>query len=165
MKRKTARILSMLLVLVMVFTSQVIGMAALASAETVTPAATAAPVIDWGTLVTQVVVWIIGALAAIAAWALRKYVYPWFLSVIVPWLKTHNLVALAEVAVKYAEAELGRYAGEEKWKLAIALMQAKGFDVSSEEVIAALKAAWESLDLAQIAAGIKSAEPPDNITT
>lgn len=156
MKRNTARILTMLLAAVMVITSLMIGMVALASSETVTAAATTVPAIDWGTLVTQVVVWIIGALAAVAAWALKKYLYPWFLSVIVPWLKTHNLVALAEMAVKYAEAELGRYAGEEKWKLAIALMQAKGFDVSTEEVTAALKAAWETLDLQQIAAGVKN---------
>lgn len=150
MKRKTARILSMLLVAVM------IGIVALASAETVTTAVNA-PAIDWGTLVTQIVVWVIGAFAAVAAWALKKYLYPWFLTVVVPWLKTHNLVSLAEMAVKYAEAELGRYAGEEKWKLAIALMKAKGFDVDSEEVIAALKAAWETLDLQQIAAGVKTA--------
>ena len=165
MKRKTARILSMLLVCVMVITSLMIGMVALASAETVIAAVPTAPAIDWGTLVTQVVVWIIGALAAVAAWALKKYLYPWFLTVIVPWLKTHNLVALAEMAVKYAEAELGRYAGEEKWKLAIALMQAKGFDVNTEEVTAALKAAWETLDLQQIAAGVKNAEHPDTATT
>lgn len=157
MKRNTARILSMLLAAVMVITSLMIGMVALASAETVTAAATTTPAIDWGTLVTQVIVWIIGALAAVAAWALKKYLYPWFLTVVVPWLKTHNLVSLAEMAVKYAEAELGRYAGEEKWKLAIALMKAKGFDVDSEEVIAALKAAWETLDLQQIAAGVKTA--------
>lgn len=75
----------------------------------------------------------------------KTYVYLWFLTAVVPWLKTHNLVALAEMAVKYAEAELGRYAGEEKWKLAIALMQVKGFYVNSEEVIAALKAAWKTL--------------------
>ena len=147
MKRKTVRILSMLLTFVMVITTLMIGTVALASAETVATATVpTSPAIDWGTLVTQVVVWIIGALAAVAAWALKKYVYPWFLTAAVPWLKTHNLVVLAEMAVKYAEAELGRYAGEEKWKLAIALMQAKGFDVNSEEVTAALKAAWETLD-------------------
>ena len=68
---------------------------------------------------------------------------------------------MAEVAVKYAEAELGRYAGEEKWRMAIELMRAKGFDVDSDVVVAALKAAWETLDLAQITAGIKEAKPPD----
>lgn len=124
-----------------------------AGAETTTAATT----VNWSTLLTQIVVWAIGALAAVAAWALKKYVYPWFLSVVIPWLKTHNLVTVAELAVKYAEAELGRYTGTEKWKLAIALMQAKGFDVDSDEVIAALKAAWETLDLEQIEAGIKTA--------
>jgi hypothetical protein len=49
----------------------------------------------------------------------------------------------------------GSYAGEEKWKLAIALIQVKGFDVDSEEVVAALKAEWEALDLQQITAGVK----------
>ena len=73
--------------------------------------ATASPAVDWGTLITQVMVWAIGALAGVSAWALKKYVYPWILSAVVPWLKTHNLVAVAEMAVKYAEAELGRYAG------------------------------------------------------
>lgn len=129
-----------------------------AGAETTTAATT----VNWSTLLTQIVVWAIGALAAVAAWALKKYVYPWFLSVVIPWLKNHNLVTVAELAVKYAEAELGRYTGTEKWKLAIALMQAKGFDVDSDEVIAALKAAWETLDLEQIKAGLKNIEPPEN---
>lgn len=111
-----------------------------------------------GYAVTQVAIWFIGALAAVAAWALTKYLYPWFLTVVVPWLKTHNLVALAEMAVKYAESELGRYAGEEKWKLAVALMKAKGFDINCEEVTAALKAAWETLDLQQITAGVKKSK-------
>lgn len=159
------KIVAMLLALVVCVAFLSLGFAAFAGAEAANADSTVGSVIDWGTLVTQVVVWIIGALAAVAAWALKKYVYPWFLSVIVPWLKTHNLVALAEMAVKYAEAELGRYAGEEKWKLAIALMQAKGFDVNAEEVTAALKAAWETLDLQQIAAGVKNAEPPDTATT
>ena len=159
MKRKT--LLSLLLASVLCATFLSIGVLALASAETITATAAPAPTIDWGTLVTQIVVWIIGALAAVAAWALKKYLYPWFLTVVVPWLKTHNLVSLAEMAVKYAEAELGRYAGEEKWKLAIALMQAKGFDVNSKEVIAALKAAWETLDLQQISAGVKSTGDKD----
>ena len=133
------------------------AVAALAEAST----ATAGPSIDWSTLLTQVVVWAIGALAGVAAWALKKYVYPWFLTAAVPWMETHNLVTMADVAVKYAEAELGRYTGAEKWKMAIDLMRAKGFDVNSDEVIAALKAAWETLDLEQITAGIKDAKPPD----
>ena len=37
----------------------------------------------------------------------------------------------------------------------IIYMQAKGFDIDNEEVSAALKAAWETLDLQQITAGIK----------
>ncbi|MEA4928522.1 MAG: hypothetical protein VB104_07575 [Candidatus Limiplasma sp.] len=156
MKQKAVRILSMLFAVVMVIASLTLGMMAVASAESAATAAATAPAIDWGALVTQIVVWIIGAIAAVGAWALKKYVYPWFLTAAVPWLKTHNLVVLAEMAVKYAEAELGRYTGEEKWKLAIALMQAKGFDVDSEEVIAALKAAWETLDLQQISAGVKN---------
>ncbi len=153
MKWKAKKIVAMLLVTCVAFL--LLGFVAFAGAEAVTADSTVGSVIDWGTLVTQIVVWIIGAVAAIAAWALKKYLYPWFLKVVVPWLKTHNLVTLAEMAVKYAEAELGRYAGEEKWKLAIALMQGKGYDINSDEVTAALKAAWETLDLQQISAGVK----------
>ncbi len=127
-----------------------------AQAETAAVADTA-PTIDWGELITQVILWVIGVLAAAGAWALKRYVYPWFIMAVVPWLKTHNLIAVAEIAVKYAEAELGRYTGAEKWKLATALMRAKGFDINDEAVTAALKAAWETLDLQQITAGIKSA--------
>ncbi len=161
---KTTRFIALLLAMVLSVAFLSIGVLTLASAETVADVAQS-PVIDWGTLLTQVVVWVIGAVAAVAAWALKKYMYPWFLTVMVPWLKTHNLAVLAEMAVKYAEAELGRYAGEEKWKLAIAIMQAKGFDIYSEDVIAALKAAWVTLDLQQITAGVKEAvsEKPPNV--
>ncbi len=155
MKRKSSRILSLLLATLLCVAYLSLGV--LAYAETATVAVTNGPSVDWGELLTQIVVWVIGALAAVAAWALKKYFYPWFLTAVVPWLKTHNLIAIAEMAVKYAEAEIGRYNGNEKWKLALALMKSKGFDVNSEEVIAALQAAWETLDLQQITAGVKSA--------
>ncbi len=54
--------------------------------------------------------------------------------------------------------------GEEKWKLAIAIMQEKGFDIYSEDVIAALMAAWVTLDLQQITAGVKMAQNSTNTT-
>ena len=61
------------------------------------------------------------------------------------------------MAVEYAEAVVGRYNGDEKWKLALTLLESKGWNISSTEVITALKAKWQELDLAQVAAGVKSA--------
>ena len=59
------------------------------------------------------------------------------------------------MAVEYAEAELGRYTGDKKWTMALELLDKLGFDIDSDEVIAALKAKWLELNLAQVAAGVK----------
>jgi hypothetical protein len=165
MKRKYTRLFALLMVMIVFGAFGALGITSFALATGVTADATTSTTFDWGTLLTQIVVWVIGALAAVAAWALKKYVYPWFVTVVVPWLKTHNLIALAEMAVKYAEAQLGRYTGPEKWALALSLMKAKGYNINSEEVLAALKAAWETLDLQQITAGVKSANNEQPIST
>ncbi len=59
------------------------------------------------------------------------------------------------MALEYAEALLWRYTGDEKWKMALGLLKELGFDVDSDEVIAALKAKWLEMDLAQMVAGVK----------
>jgi hypothetical protein len=78
--------------------------------------------------------------------------------VVIPWLKTHHLLELAQTAVNYAEAAIGRFNGEKKLEMALEFLKTKGYDINSEEVLAAVKAAWEGLDLEQIAAGVKNAE-------
>ena len=59
------------------------------------------------------------------------------------------------MAVEYAEAVVGRFNGEEKLKLALTVLESKGWDISSDEVLQAVKAKWQELNLAQVAAGVK----------
>ena len=100
---------------------------------------------------------VLTALGALTTWAAKTYLIPWLKTTAVPWLKQHSLLEAAKVAVEYAEAIVGRYNGDEKWKLALTLLESKGWNINSTEVITALKAKWQELDLAQVAAGIKGA--------
>ena len=100
--------------------------------------------VDTTEIITQVVIWVLcgvlTAASALAMWAVKTYLLPWLQTVAVPWLKQHNLLEAATVAVEYAEAVVGRYNGEEKWQLALTLLESKGWDIHSNEVIEALKA-------------------------
>ena len=113
------------------------------------------------TIITQVVIWVLcgvlTALGALVTWATKTYLIPWLKMTVVPWLRQNNLLDAAKVAVEYAEAVVGRYNGDEKWKLALTLLESKGWNINSTEVITALKAKWQELDLAQVAAGVKNA--------
>ena len=97
------------------------------------------------------------ALGAMATWAVKTVVIPWVETVAVPWLKQKNLLEAAKVAVQYAEAIVGRFNGEEKLRLALTMLESTGWDIKSDEVLQALKAKWQELDLAQVAAGVKGA--------
>lgn len=140
------KIMAMLLCLMMVLAAGL----ALAEAE-----------VDTTEVITQVVIWVLcgvlTALGALATWAAKTYLIPWLKMTAVPWLRQHSLLEAAKVAVEYAEAVVGRYNGDEKWKLALTLLESKGWNINSTEVITALKAKWQELDLAQVAAGVKSA--------
>ena len=81
----------------------------------------------------------------------------------VPWLKKHNLMQAAEIAVNAAEAIYGRYNGERKLNAAIEMLKHQGFAVDNTEVIHALKAAWEQLNIAMFEAGIKVPEPSSEV--
>ncbi len=115
--------------------------------------------IDTGAIVTQVVIWVLcGALTVlggVATWAAKTYVLPWLRDVAVPWLKQKNLLDAAKVAVEYAEAVVGRFNGEEKLRLALTVLESKGWNVNSDEVLQAVKAKWQEMNLAQVAAGVK----------
>lgn len=80
---------------------------------------------------------------------------------VLPWVEQHDLSQAAEIVVNAVEAILGRYVGEDKWTLALKKMQGMGWNVDSERVIDALKAAWEKLNLKQIEAGVKAPETPE----
>ena len=102
--------------------------------------------LDW----TRIIISVLGVVVAVCAGLLTRY--------ILPWLKEKNLTAAAEIAVNAAEAVIGRYNGAEKLQYALDVMKQKGYNVNSEKVINAIKAAWKELDLFMFASGVKYVE-------
>ncbi len=120
---------------------------ALAMAEEVATMPEVAASIDW----TALVVAVIGVIGTVAS-ALLGHVWVKYVK---PWLSQRDLTDAAKIVVEAVEALLGRYCGEDKWKLALEKMADRGFFTDSQQVIDALKAAWKQLDMAMIAAGEK----------
>lgn len=89
---------------------------------------------------------------ALLSWLFTKYVKPW--------LVQNNLVTAAKVAVEAAEAIYGRYNGEEKLKAALDQLTAKGYDITSDDVLNTVRAAWLEMNTAQITSGEK--ETPEH---
>lgn len=109
--------------------------------------------IDWTALVVAMIGVIGTAASALLGRVWVKYVRPW--------LEKRDLTDAAEIVVDAVEALLGRYCGEEKWRLALEKMEARGFNIDNEVVLDALRAAWQQLDMAMIAAGEKKINEPD----
>ena len=126
---------------------------ALAMAEGAAGVAASAPVIDWTALVVAVIGVIGTAASALIGRVWVRYVKPW--------LEQRDLTDAAKIVVEAVEALLGRYCGEDKWKLALQKMADRGFYTDSQQVTDALKAAWKQLDMAMIAAGEKKINEPD----
>ena len=120
---------------------------ALAMAQEAAAMPEVAASIDWTALVVAVIGVIGTALSALLGRVWVKYVKPW--------LEQRDLTDAAKIVVEAVEALLGRYCGEDKWKLALEKMAERGFYTDSQQVIDALKAAWKQLDMAMIAAGEK----------
>lgn len=120
---------------------------ALAMAEGAAGAAASAPAIDW----TALVVAVIGVIGT-AASALLGHVWVKYIR---PWLEQRDLTDAAKIVVEAVEALLGRYCGEDKWKLALEKMQERGFNIDSDIVMDALRSAWKRLDIDQMASGEK----------
>lgn len=120
---------------------------ALAMAEEVATMPEVAASIDWTALVVAVIGVIGTAVSALIGRVWVKYVRPW--------IEQRDLTDAAKIVVEAVEALLGRYCGEDKWKLALEKMAERGFYTDSQQVIDALKAAWKQLDMAMIAAGEK----------
>lgn len=110
-------------------------------------AAASAPVIDWTALVVAVIGVIGTAASALLGRVWVKYVKPW--------LEQRGLSDAAKIVVEAVEALLGRYCGEDKWKLALKKMQERGFNIDSDIVMDALRSAWKRLDIDQMASGEK----------
>ena len=120
---------------------------ALAMAEEVATMPEVAASIDWTALVVAVIGVIGTAASALLGRVWVKYVKPW--------LSQRDLTDAAKIVVEAVEALLGRYCGEEKWKLALEKMQERGFNVDSDIVMDALRSAWKRLDIDQMASGEK----------
>lgn len=120
---------------------------ALAMAQEAAAMPEVAASIDWTALVVAVIGVIGTAASALIGRVWVRYVKPW--------LEQRDLTDAAQIVVEAVEALLGRYCGEEKWKLALEKMADRGFYTDSQQVTDALKAAWKQLDRAMIAAGEK----------
>lgn len=136
---------------------------ALAMAEEVATMPEVAASIDWTALVVAVIGVIGTAASALLGRVWVKYVRPW--------LEQRDLIDAAKIVVEAVEALLGRYCGEDKWKLALQKMAERGFYTDSQQVIDALMSAWKQLNMAMIAAGEKDVygigepeKPPENET-
>ena len=102
---------------------------------------------DW----TALVVAVIGTAAAFLGACLRQV----WVKYVRPWLEQRNLSDAARIVVDAVEALLGRYCGEDKWRMALRKMQERGFNVDEEQVVDALHAAWYQLNQAMILSGEK----------
>ena len=120
---------------------------ALAMAEEIATMPEVAASIDWTALVVAVIGVIGTAVSALLGRVWVKYVRPW--------LEQRDLTDAAKIVVEAVEALLGRYCGEEKWKLALEKMQERGFNIDSDIVMDALRSAWKRLDIDQMASGEK----------
>ena len=113
---------------------------AMAEGDAITPEIAAS--IDWTALVVAVIGVIGTAVSALIGRVWVKYVRPW--------LEQRDLTDAAKIVVEAVEALLGRYCGEDKWKLALEKMQERGFNIDSDIVMDALRSAWKQLDIAQM---------------
>ena len=107
----------------------------------------AAVAVDW----TALVVAVIGTAAAFLGACLRQV----WVKHVRPWLEQRDLSDAAKIVVNAVEALLGRYCGEDKWRMALRKMQERGFNVDEEQVVDALHAAWYQLNQAMILSGEK----------
>lgn len=105
---------------------------------------------NWNTILLVATIWVLTAIIG-RLWVLY----------IRPWLDQHKLIEAATVAVHSAEELFGRYHGEEKLENALLQLSELGFDVDSDIVIRAVKAAWQKLNIEMISAGMKNPAPGD----
>ena len=102
----------------------------------------AAVAVDW----TALVVAVVGTAAAFLGACLRQV----WVKYVRPWLEQRSLSDAARIVVDAVEALLGRYCGEDKWRMALRKMQERGFNVDEDQVVDALHAAWYQLNQAMI---------------
>ena len=83
---------------------------------------------------------------------------------IAPVLDSWGLQIDAEVAARAVEAVIGRGQGSTKWKMALERLSERGWNTESENVRAALKAAWQILNMGMMTSGekIPGEQMPEN---
>lgn len=108
--------------------------------------------LDLTDILTTLITLVASTVATFIVWAWKKYVRSW--------LEAHELTEVAEIVVNAAEVALGRFKGEEKWKLALEKIEEYGYDVDNKIVLDAVAAAWQKLNLNQLTAGAKQPEKP-----
>lgn len=101
----------------------------------------------WTGVITDIILF---TFVTLTGFVVKKYV--------LPWIETNHLMEAATVAVQAAQAIFGRYNGEAKLQAALEQLKNDGWDIESEKVMNALRAAWQNLNLMQIESGVK--EPP-----
>ena len=101
--------------------------------------------------ITKILVVFVSLLATILS-AFGVYIWTKYVK---PWLEQHGLTEAAKSAVYAAETLLGRYCGEQKWQMALEKMKSAGWNIDTEEVLDAIRAAWQELNISQVAAGVK----------
>ena len=151
MRRKTRRILTLLVALTVCAAFLTLGIATFASAETITQAT--ASTFDATPIVAALIVLIGVALGSFLLWLTYKY--------IVPLLKVPIVGTVAKWAVDLAEKTFGSGNGAAKFDAAAVFvtkaLKTIKISVDQDQIKAAIISAWTALNLAQIAAGIKVA--------
>ncbi len=149
MKRNTRRLLTLILALMVCAAFLTLGLASFASAETVQATAST---FDATPIVAALIVLIGVALGSFLLWLTYKY--------IVPLLKVPIVGTVAKWAVDLAEKTFGSGNGDAKFEAAAVFvtkaLKTIKINVDQDQIKAAIISAWTALNLAQIAAGIKS---------
>lgn len=102
-------------------------------------------------IIQTVSAFIVALVTSVLGWLFKQYAEPY--------LKSKGLENAAYLAVKAAEAAIGRGKGAEKLETAIDKVYAQGYNFDRGKVVDAVLAAWFDLNLEQIMVGEK--KPPD----
>ncbi len=107
-----------------------------------------------GMIPTYLLSGILAACAVLIGMLFRRY--------ICPVLDSIGLKIDADTAVRAVEVLIGRGNGETKWKLALNRLQKRGWNVDTESVRSAVRAAWSMLDTEMILIGEKEVPGKEN---
>lgn len=103
---------------------------------------------EWVNVLVDIVLF---AFVTVCGFVGRKY--------LIPWIQDAHLESVAAIVVNAAEALYGAGHGDEKLNYCLtAINQEYGITIDAAKVRLAIEAAWNALNISQIAAGEKVAE-------